>query len=320
MDLGAALLALFTGLIVKVAVMVLGGWLLVRLYQATHGRPRRLWLLLPQEDLPEVKLLYASLVLFAVAELTCGIEVYVLFHCSPWLSGIHSVTSAAGMGLFSLGLYLFLDKRLLRYGQRACLVNRICRGCTIEEPVGCRYRSTLMLGATFVALAALAPFFAPAEQLNADPRRWVLPFESWNTWYDTTYVPWLQDNVAGYEPTSIAYWLPEAMMVIEYRVLPAVALVVALTAIPLARAGREPLAGKLVVFAAGMLAYSYFELVLYRVTGDVYVGSLGHELVEFWFLVAVAELLRRTFPPDREQGASVTEAQAPAEPRGQPVG
>lgn len=319
MDLGAAILALVTGLIVKVAVMILGGWLLVKLYRASHGaHPKRMWLLLPKEDLPEVRLLYWSLVLFFVAEATCGIEVYVLFRSSPWFSGVHAMCSAVGMGLFSLGVFLYLDKKLFRYGQKACLANRICKGCTYEAEVGCKYRAVLMLTATFVALAGLAPLFVPTEQMNADPRKWVLPFESWNAWYDGVWVPWLQDMVPGYDPTSIAYYLPESMMVIEFRVQPMICVALALVAIFLARSGRERLGSKVLVFAMGVLAYPYFELVLYRVTGDVYIGSLGHEIVEFWFLVAMAEFLRRTFPPE-EQPQTVEPEAAPASPAEQPA-
>jgi hypothetical protein len=55
----------------------------------------------------------------------------------------------------------------------------------------------------------------------------------------------------------------------------------------------------LLAFSAGLLCYSYFELVLYRGTGDVFIGSLGHELGELWFVLITAEFLRRTFPPER---------------------
>lgn len=316
MDLGAAILALFTGLVVKVAVMIFGGWMVVKLYRASHGdAPRRLWLLLPEEHLPEVRLLWWSLLLFFVAELVCGIEVYVLFQSNPWFSGIHAVTSALGMGLFTLGVYLYLDKKLFRYGERACLVNRICRGCTIEEPAGCTYRTTLLLTATFVGLAALPAFFVPTDPMHADPTRWVLPFASWNAFYDETYVPWVRSFVPGYEPSSIAYTLPASMMWIEFRIQPAIVMVLAAVAVALGRAGRERDAAKVLVFTVGLLCYPYFELVLYRVTGDVYIGSLGHEVAEFWFLVAMAEFLRRTFPPpkpDRPADEACEASGAPA--------
>lgn len=310
MDFGAALLALVTGVFIKIAVMAIGSVLLVKLYRASYGdAPKRLWLLLPKENLPEVRLVWWSLLCFFVAEWVCGIEVYILFRSNPWLSGIHAAASALGMGLFTLGVYLYLDKKLFRYGQKACLANRICRGCTIEEPVGCKYRATLMLTATFVGLAALPAFFVPTDPMHADPTRWVLPFASWNAFYDQTYVPWIRSLFPDYEPSSIAYTLTGSMMWIEFRLQPAIALVLAAVAVGLGRASRERTAAKVLVFAIGFLCYPYFEMVLYRVTGDVYIGSLGHELAEFWFLVALAEFLRRTFPPDVPAGES-----APAEP------
>ena len=52
--------------------------------------------------------------------------------------------------------------------------------------------------------------------------------------------------------------------------------------------------------AAGLLTYVYFEIVLYRATGDVLFGSLAHEVGELWFLVATAELLRRSFGAQRK--------------------
>ncbi len=305
MDLGAGILAVVAGLIVKTAVMIFGGWLLVKLYRASHADDDTpLWLLLPKENQTEIKILWWSLVLFAVSEVTCGIEIYVFFQSNPWLSGCHAITSALGMALFALGVTIYLDKKLFRYGEKACLVNRICRGCTIDEPPGCKYRTLLMLIATFVALAAIAPFFAPTERVFADPTRWVLPFESWNAWYDDAWVPWLQGQVPDYEPTSIAYSLPPSMLVIELRIEPAVAGILALVSVGLARAGKEQLASKVLAFAVGVLCYVYFEFVLLRGTGDVYIASLGHEVVEFWFLVAMAEFLRRSFPIPAVGGAT----------------
>lgn len=313
MDFGAALIALVTALVVKVAVMVFGGWLLYKLYRARQTeQPDRLWILLPDEDQPEVRILWWSLVLFAIGELTCGVEVYVLFKSSPIFSACHAITSAFGMGLFALGAYLFLDKKLFRYGGRGCIGNRICKGCTIAEDDGCKFRTLMTLIAVFVVLVAIAPFFTSTERMFADMKRWALPFASWNTWYDGTVVPWLVANVEGYDPTGVAFSLPPSMLVIEFRILPALALALAAASIPLARSGREPLATKLLVFATGVLSYSYFELVLYRVTGDVLLGSLAHEIVEFWFLIVVAEFLRRSFPPEVAGEASGEGAPAPA--------
>ena len=114
MDLGSALLALFTALIVKVAVFIMAGWLLVRVYRSSYGvQPHKLWLLLPDESRPEIRVLWWSLVLFGISELTCGVEIYVLFRSSPILTGLHSVTSGLGMALFGLGMYMHLNRQLI---------------------------------------------------------------------------------------------------------------------------------------------------------------------------------------------------------------
>ena len=65
MDLGAALLALLTGVVVKLAVMCVTAWLLVRIYQSSYrpDRTKKLWLLLPKESLPEVRLLWMPVLL-----------------------------------------------------------------------------------------------------------------------------------------------------------------------------------------------------------------------------------------------------------------
>jgi hypothetical protein len=295
MDFGSALFALTAAFLVKGAVMVLGGWLLLRLYGAAWRRPpARAWLLLPAESLPEVRLLWWALALFAASELTCGVEIYVLFQSSAILSGAHAVTSAAGMALFALGLYLFADRRLLRFGGPPCLANRICRGCTIAQ--GCRFRVVILLLATFLALAVAVPLFAPAERMNADTSRYVLPFPALNAWYDSSVVPWLEANVPGYRRSGVAYYLPRSVLFIEFRVLPALALAGAVASVGLALRRREAAALKVAAAAAGGLCYSYFELVIYRGTGDVLLGSLMHEVAEFWFLVFTAELLRRCFP------------------------
>ena len=296
MDLGAALLGLIIALLVKVGVMVLAGRILFRLYGAIHPAPtRRLWLLLPDQDLPEMRILWWALVLFAISELTCGVEIYILFRSSDLLSCAHSLTSGLGMGLFALGAYLYLDRTLIKYGGGRCLFNRICQGCTYESPQGCRYQKLILFLGTFEALACLPPFWAPTARMFADTRRYLLPFPTLNTWFDQRAVPWLQGMYPAYDPSGAAYFIPHSQLFFEYRLLPAGALLLSILGIVCVRRGHEHLGLKLLIFAFGMLAYTYFQLVLYRVTGEVLLGSLGHELVEFWFLVATAEWLSRSF-------------------------
>ncbi len=298
MDFGAALLALLIGLVVKVAVLVLGARLLLAMFRARQqSPPDRLWLLLPARSEPEVRLFWWSLVLFYISELTCGIEVYVLFRSSVAISSVHAITSAVGMGLFTLALYVWADRTLIRFRDKACLLNRVCRGCTVDAPEGCKFRLLLLVAGVFVALAAVFPLFAPTERLNADPSRYILPFESLNHWYDGVVVPWLVESLPNYEPSGIAYFIPEQILVLEFRVLPLIALAVSIVGIGKIRQGHEGRGAAWVAFGFGFLSYSYFELILYATTEDVLIGSLGHEVAEFWFLVALAVFLQRAFAP-----------------------
>jgi hypothetical protein len=257
-------------------------------------------------------------VLFAASEATCGVEIYVLFHSSPILSGTHSITSALGMALFALGLYLHLDKQLVTFGSERCLINRICKGCTVREPGGCKLRTLILLFGTFLALSALVPWFVSTERMNADVAAWALPFDSLNAWYDRVVVPWLITNVPDYQPSGVAYFLPPSMLVIEFRILPALGFLASIYALVEARRGREGRALAVLAAAAGLLTYVYFEIVLYRATGDVLFGSLAHEVAEFWFLLATAELLRRSFGARRKSPAPARASER-ADPRALPV-
>jgi len=299
MDLGAALLALLTGVIVKLAVMSVTAWLLVRIYQSSY-RPeqtKKLWLLLPKESLPEVRLLWWSLVLFAVSELTCGIEIYVLLRSNVVISSVHSITSASGMGLFALGFYLHFDKRSFGYGTAKCFLRKACRGCPVAQdpPEQCKLRVLLLLVGTFVALCALVPLLVSTSRIYGDVSRYTLPFETLNRLWDQSFVPWVQSWMASYEPSGKAFYLPEAMLFVEFRVIPVATLLITLWAIQRARAGDVRTSAKGLVFSIGAQAYVYSELVLYRATNEAIIGSLAHEVMELWFLIFVAELLRRTF-------------------------
>jgi len=305
MDLGAALMALLISAGVKLGVLILGGRLVLRLYRArSPERPARLWILLPDRDAREIRVLWWSLVLFFASELTCGVEVYVLFQSNDYLSGFHGVVSATAMGLFALGLYLLFDGHIMRYGGKGCGMNAFCRGCTIRGDEGCKYTHLIVLAATFVALAAVYPMFVSTDRLVADTSRYILPFESLNAWYEQAIVPWLQQNVHNYDPTGHAYFIRESTMILEFRVLPAIAVVAAVAAIVLLRTRRERAGVEVLAFAAGFLCYPYFELVLYKTTDDVILGSLGHEVGEFWFLLAAAELLRVTFASQRREAGA----------------
>ena len=316
MDLGSAIMAVIIALVVKGTVMVVAGWLLLRVYQSVATKPTaRPWLLLPDEARPEVRILWWSLLCFAISEVTCGVEIYVIFRSSPILSGTHSLVSGLGMALFALGLYLHFDKQLVTFGSDRCLVNRICRGCTIREPAGCKFRTLILILGTFLTLAAIVPWFVSVERMNANVAAYALPFDSLNAWYDRVVVPWLTSNVPGYQPSGVAYYLPTSMLVIEFRLLPALSMLGGIYSVAEGRRGREGRALAIMAFSAGLLTYSYFEIILYRATGDVLFGSLAHEVAELWFLIATAELLRRSFGSRRKTpDAAVTAGGGAAHP------
>ncbi len=308
MDLGSALMAVAISLVFKLMVLGLGARLLLRMYRAQRPeQPSRMWIMLPDEPTPEVRILWWSLVLFYVSELTCGIEIYVLFQSNAYLEGVHGVCSALGMGLFALGAYLVFDKRMLRFTSRRCALRGVCRGCTVEDEEGCRFNHLLVLVATFVALAALFPLRVSTEQLNADPSVYILPFESLNAWWDATLVPWLQANIASYSPSGTAYFIPHSVLTLEFVALPLVAFAVSVAAIFRLRRRELKQGTKLLVFAAGVLCYCYFELLIYKTTADIIFGSLVHELAELWFLLAAAELLRVTFRPPAASADATSE-------------
>jgi hypothetical protein len=310
-NLGSALLGLAIALGVKILVMILAARLLLRLYAARHHSPvKKLWLLLPEDEIPHLRTLWWALVLFALSELTCGIELYILLRSNEVLSGFHSVVSGLAMGLFTLGLFLHFDRKLFRYGGSPCLLNRFCKGCTIAEEEGCKYRALFLMVATFAVLAAIPPLFASTARMDADPHRFLLPFPAVEGWYSGTVIPWLKSVYPAYDPSGSAYYLPHSMFVIEFRLLPLAALCIGLFAV-LRIWRRDELKGlHMVALAAGILGYSYFEIVCYRVVGDALLGSLFHEAAELWFLVATAEFLVRSFHGPEHSGLP----SAPMEP------
>ena len=309
MDLGAILFALLIGVVVKGTVMVLGARLVLKLYRASSAHPpRRPWLLIPKAHLPEIRFLRWSLVLFLLGELTCGIQIYILHGSSYLLGCFHGIVSGLGMGFIALGVYLYLEKTLIRFGGARCLANRICRGCTIQAEQGCKMLLVMLLVATFVTMASLPPFWVSTDAMLADMHDYALPFDSVNIWFDNAVVPWLQSHVAAYDPSGQAYFISYEELVVEYRLLPAVALVIGIVSIVLIRTGREVAGMATMMFAAGMLAYVYLEIAIYGATGDAMLGSLGHEVAELWFLIITAEFLQRAFPPGGESEAEGTAA------------
>ncbi|MGK5086473.1 hypothetical protein WDW86_02850 [Bdellovibrionota bacterium FG-2] len=88
--------------------MLFSARILLRFYGAAFtSHPKKLWYLLPKEDLPEIRILYWSLICFFISELFCGIETYIIWQTSAFLRGVHAITSALGMVLFAFQVLEF---------------------------------------------------------------------------------------------------------------------------------------------------------------------------------------------------------------------
>jgi hypothetical protein len=298
-QLGSALVTLLDSLLVKGAVMVITAWLLARLVGSLRAAPgSATWLELDGEDRLELRWLLAALVGFAVSEVACAVEVVEAgsVEAMDWL---HSGSSAVGMGLFAVWLTRVLDRKLLRYGERSCLFNRVCQGCTFSEPARCKLLGTLSLVAALVALAGLPLLWVSTEAIPADPRAYALPFPALNAWYDQVIVPWVRAHAPGNDPTTTRYFFLHSTLVLELRAVPLLASVLAVAALGLLRVRREVAGLRLLAFSAGVLGYGYLEAVLFAATGDPIFGSLAHEGSELWFLLVTTEGLRRLFAPGR---------------------
>jgi len=305
MDLGSALLGLFSAVVVKGGVMVVGLWLLFKMGKAVlPSRPTTSWIHVPEDYRLEMKVVFGGLILFYIAELGCALAVLsVACPGAELFDVVHSVVSGVGMSVFGLGMYLYLDKKVLHYGDKLCLANRICRGCAIGEAAGCKFHNFIILLALFIAMVALLALWIPTDRVNLDPARVALPFESWNAWYDRVMVPYFRANVPGYEPGGKAYFIPESILFIEFRVIPAMAFLTLLVSIPYLVERRDGVALKLLILSIGLLGYAYLEIVVYRGTNDALLGSVAHEAAELWFLIALVVFLKLAFPgTDRERG------------------
>ena len=221
MDLGGILIALFDAFIVKGLVMILAAWMVVKLYRAAFRPPAAdPWLTIPESQRPEARLLWWSLLVFLLSELTCGLEIYAVSETCPPLSVGHSFISGVGTGLFGLALYAYFDKSVIGFAGTKCLVNRICRGCTVQAGKPCRFTPAILLLAMFLALAVVPALYVSTERVYADLSRYALPFESVNSWFDNEAEPWLVENVSTYQPNGRAYYLPTVMLITEFRVIP----------------------------------------------------------------------------------------------------
>lgn len=304
MDLGATILAFIVTVCLKVPVMAVATVLLYRMYRTGFSsRPERRRPPIPEEYRRAYKVLFLSLAFFLLSEIFCGIETYILMHSHPFGRFLHSASSSTGMGLFALGLYMLLDEKVIHFGRGRCVGRQTCRTCTLIPDGPCRFSASIQLAATFVMLAALPPFFATTAMMAAETSKFALPSAALNGWYEQTFLPLMKSAFPRYTPVSVAIFLDEAPQVLDYKILPAIALGITVVGIFLFRRSRltqKFLGLSCILFAFGMLAYTYFELILYRIPGDLFIGAVGHELGELFFLVLLGEVLTTFFlPPSR---------------------
>ncbi len=298
MDLGAVLIGLLTAMIVKVAVVVSTAVLLVRLLKVSHSDAGQLWLLIPREHRPRFRVLSGGLALFAASELTCGIEVYVISGSNAILACLHSITSAAGMGLTAVGLLKIFDWKYFHLVDTSspCIAARTCETCTKRQSGICRYRPLLCTMAALLMLVTVPVFFVSTERIDAHPGLYVLPFESLNEWYDDLIATRREANAAADPVDMTAFYLPEEMLSLEFRILPVLGVLLAGVSIACFLGNREDEGITMLLFAAGSQAYVYFEVMIYGITRRPILGFFLHECGEVLFLVMVGILLPRMFP------------------------
>ncbi|MEK6625965.1 MAG: hypothetical protein AABY86_13390 [Bdellovibrionota bacterium] len=314
MDLGAVLLALTVSIGLKIPIMLIAGSLIYKMYRATHASPpKRLWAVIPKEHRQEFKWLYYSLIFFFISETFCGVETWILMRSDATMRAIHALSSSFGMGLFAVGLYLLFDKKIIFYAEKKCALNKMCKGCTLLAGETCKFNSTVLIFGTFIFLAIFPPLFVSTEVITANPAKFILPFESINHWYEFTLIPLLKSLDPNYKSIGVAFFLPTSTQILENKILPSIVGIIVLTGITLF--SSKKLATKLIgfntiLFGAGMLCYTYFEIILNRLVGDLFLGAIGHEIGEFVFLFLLTEFLTVTFRP-REVIEAVTGATPP---------
>ena len=301
MDLGAALLALVITMGLKLPVMIVTGWLMYKMYKATNQKsPKKLWILVPEEERAEYKILFYSLTFFALSEIFCGIETYILMQSHYLGRFLHSITSGVGMGLFAVGIYKLVDKKAFNFtGDRCFFKQGVCKGCPLTAGKSCRFTPTILYVATFILLAAIPPFFASTQKMVADPTKFILPFEILNNWYDNSLIPFIMKMDPNYKPIGVAFFLTKGPQVLDFKIIPGIVILLQLTGIALIQSGkisRIKQGMNSVLFGLGLLCYTYYEVILNRLTDDLFVGALGHEIGEFVFLILLSEFVSKMFP------------------------
>ncbi len=306
MDLGAALLGLLIVVVVKVLVMALTAVLLVRLLKVSHCDTEKLWLLIPQQHRWRLRILTWGLILFAVSELACGVEIYVITRSNALLACLHSITSFAAMGLTAVGLLQLFDWKYLHFVDTAspCIALKTCGECTKRQSGVCRFSALPPVATGLLILMSLPVFFASTQRLHADPGFYALPIQSLNDRFDEMLAARQKANPSGTPAEVSAFHLPEEMLFLEFRVLPVLSVLLAAASIACFVARREDLGITVLLFAVGSQAYVFFEVMIYGLTQKPIFGFFLHESGELFFLAILSILLPRMFPDGRIQGTT----------------
>ena len=287
MDLGAAILAMFNAFVLKLVVMGLLARSLGRAYGLTRIGAR----LERARPVIEPRLLRWALVVLAVSELACGIEIYILHRSLLVLALAHSLASGLGMGMLAAGLYSGLDRAWLRFAQPRCSLHRLCGGCTVNQPDGCKLRRLVLLSTPLIGLLALPAFFAETAPFAADLHRYVLPFPSLNLWYDDTVIPFVQRLAPEYQTSGAGFWMRSWRLQLEFRLFPALSLALVAVGAGLISRRLERPGIQVLAFAVGVLSYVWLELACYGLSREALSGAILHEASELFFLLLLWELL-----------------------------
>ena len=308
MDFGATLLGYLVAGLLKPAVMIISAIIAARMARS-YWPPAdgETWLHIPKDLRPAFLVLFLSLVLFVFSELFCATETYVLMCSDTTWQILHSLSSGIGMGFCAVGLFMLLDRRLLHFGGGACVFRSLCTGCPQRDGRTCRLQSFLFLGGILVILVALPPLFASTADMIANTARFVLPFDAINSWYDHVLLPRILAACPHYHPIGDVVYLRAIPQQLDYRIYPIITIALTFTGLILliARKQTASLQGLyLILFAAGLIGYTYYQLLLQRAVGDLLLAALGHEVGELFFLITLIKILKLFFPHPREEATA----------------
>ncbi len=298
MDLGSALVSLLIAMVIKIFVMIIATRLVLILLGAIRGKNYlKTEISLEQSEVFEIKILFFSLFLFWISELVCGIEMYIILQTHYLLKIIHVFSSAFGMGLFLIGIFLIIDKRVLHvFNQdKPCFAISVCKGCTYRQKEKCSFELMYKLMLVLLFIATIPIFYASTEVQFADIEKYKLPFESLNNYYDTVIIPFIQKIYTGYEPGGKDLYIPYAQVFSEYRIIPVLTIILCLSTGNLLYFKRMLYSICTALFAVGIIFFSYFQMLTNYVTQDSLLGALMHEIAELWFLLLTIDILKKLY-------------------------